>query len=88
MDPLSGRNTDLDFDWSVEESVVAVVEVVVVRLVFVGVLPFETLLLICQFHPEGFLICRYKIIFLIFLKYILQSLSVTSNDVIQLTRSD
>ena len=88
MDPLSGRNIDLDFDWSVEESVAAVVEVVVVRLVFVGVLPFETLLLICQFHPEGFLICRYKINFLIFFKYILQSLSVTSNDVIQLTRSD
>ena len=59
MDPLSGRNIDLDFDWSVEESVAAVVEVVVVRLVFVGVLPFETLLLICQFHPEGFLICRF-----------------------------
>jgi hypothetical protein len=27
MDPLSGRNIDLDFDWSVEESVAAVVEV-------------------------------------------------------------
>lgn len=62
MDPLSGRNTDLDFDWSVEESVEAVVEVVVVRPVFVVVLPFETLLLIYQFHLEGFLICRYKLI--------------------------
>lgn len=88
MVPLSGRNTDLDFDWLVEESTVAVVEVVVVMLVFVVVLPFETLLLIYQFHLEGFLICRYKINFKILNVFYKVYLLQVMMQVIKLTHSD